>query len=83
MKFLIYILLLIPGLALSEQGTMNSDEEITSDADASLSGEDQTKQIDVRQEEVQLEEDGFDPQLEEMDDSEDDTETNEDEDIHY
>ncbi|MFP5385548.1 MAG: hypothetical protein ACLGHN_05675 [Bacteriovoracia bacterium] len=60
------LILLITGLvplAVYGQGTMSTDSTEASEAEASLSGT--VDSIDLREEEVQLIEGDFDPQLEE------------------
>lgn len=67
LPFLMTIVLLITSLSVSGTDTLSIDKDEASKAEASLSGTTEDD-IDLREEEVQLQEDpGFDPTYEELD----------------
>jgi hypothetical protein len=53
---LIYLILFLSFVAHAEQGTMTTDDNSTSQAEASLSGTEEEHEMDLRVEEVQLQE---------------------------
>lgn len=63
MRSLLLLLLGLISLPVFGQGTMSTDHTEASEADASLSGA--IDEIDLREEEVQMIEGDYDPQLEE------------------
>lgn len=63
MKALLFFLIGIIPVTIFGQGTMSTDNTEASEADASLSGT--ADEIDLREEEVQLIEGDYEPQLEE------------------
>lgn len=60
MKVLIFVATLLLSLTAFAQGTMSTDDTAASQGDASLSGT-TNEEIDLREEEVQMQEEKFDP----------------------
>ena len=62
-KFLTMVITLFLSFPiLAEQGTMSTDDTSASDAEASMSGT-ADEEIDLREEEVQMQEEKFDPTM--------------------
>lgn len=60
MKFLTLVAFFLMGMTAFAQGTMSTDDTAASQGDASLSGT-VDEEIDLREEEVQMQEEKFDP----------------------
>lgn len=65
MHFLVSFLIfgLFSFAALGEQGTLSTDNTEASQAAASMSGYEEQEDVDLREEEVQLQEDDYDPSV--------------------
>lgn len=61
-KKLIILLMFIP-FTTNAQGTMSTDQTPASEAEASMSGYSTEEDIDLREEEVQMQEDDYDPSM--------------------
>jgi len=80
--FSILFFVLVSFAAFSEQGTMSTDDTREARAEASLSGRSDTD-IEAQEEEVQIENDDYDPDATEIDEEKMEEYKNQQQDVQY